>query len=320
MLNVPFRPARWLPGGILLLLLLSACAAPLQSAKWRAAPPSELAQPVELVSVPFFPQERYQCGPAALATVLAASGASVTADELVPQVYVPARQGSLQPELLATARRHGRIAYVLQSDLGAVLGEVGAGHPVLVLQNLGLSWSPRWHYAVVVGFDIAQNRVVLRSGTEARHVVSFATFERTWRRGRGWAMVALPPEELPATAQELPYLRAVAAMEARDARAAATAYEAAAGRWPASATAWLGLGNSRYAQGDYAAAAAAYRQALEVSPGFGPALNNLAQALAQQGELLEAERYAAAAVAADQGRAAYLDTLEDIRSRLAAPR
>ena len=27
---------------------------------------------------------------------------------------------------------------------------------LLVLQNLGLSWLPRWHYAVVVGYDLAE--------------------------------------------------------------------------------------------------------------------------------------------------------------------
>src|SRR3569623_3188919 len=94
------RPVRLLPGGILLLMIvvLSGCAAPLQSTAWRATLPAELTHAVELAAVPFFPQERYQCGPAALATVLASSGAAVTADELAPQVYLPARQGSLQPE------------------------------------------------------------------------------------------------------------------------------------------------------------------------------------------------------------------------------
>jgi hypothetical protein len=56
---------------------------------------------VELTDTPFFPQREYQCGPAALATVLAASEVSVTADALVPEVFLPGRQGSLQSELLA---------------------------------------------------------------------------------------------------------------------------------------------------------------------------------------------------------------------------
>ena len=59
---------------------------------------------VELSDVPFHPQERYQCGPAALATVLGWSGVAVSPEELVARLYVPARQGSLQPEVQAQAQ------------------------------------------------------------------------------------------------------------------------------------------------------------------------------------------------------------------------
>ena len=38
---------------------------------------------IELDQTPFFPQEKYQCGPAALTTVLAMSGADVRLDEIV---------------------------------------------------------------------------------------------------------------------------------------------------------------------------------------------------------------------------------------------
>ena len=80
-------------------LLLGGCAAPLQSTQLLSAPPAALAQAVELNQVPFFPQQRYQCGPAALATVLSWSGAAVSPDALVPEIYLPARRGSLQIEL-----------------------------------------------------------------------------------------------------------------------------------------------------------------------------------------------------------------------------
>src|SRR3569623_3150374 len=74
---------------------------------------------------------------------------------------------------LAQQRRYQRLPNVLEPELAALLREVGAGHPVQVLQNRGLSWAPRWHYAVVVGYDLARDEVVLRSGTERRHRVSF---------------------------------------------------------------------------------------------------------------------------------------------------
>src|SRR5690606_12988264 len=87
---------------------------------------------VELADTPFFPQDRYQCGPAALATVLAAAGVAVAPDELVEQVYVPARRGSLTIEMQAAPRRYDRIAYPLQPELAALIAELDAGRPVLV--------------------------------------------------------------------------------------------------------------------------------------------------------------------------------------------
>ena len=310
--------ARHLPGGvILILLLLGGCAAPLQSAKLLGAPPAELSRAVELEQVPFFPQERYQCGPAALATVLTWSGVRVDPRDLVPEVYLPQRKGSLQVELTAAARHHGRVPYVLDQDIQSLLSEVQAGHPVVVLLNLGLSWYPVWHYAVVVGFDLSRDRLVLRSGRQRRELLSLEVFERTWRRGERWAVVVMPPGELPSTARELPYLRAVLPFEQAGAwQTAARAYAAAWQRWPDSAGAGMGLGNSEYGRGDFAAAAAAYRRLLARRPGFAPALNNLAQTLAESGDLAAAERYAREALAAGGQNKVYAETLQAIRSRM----
>ena len=83
---------------------------------------------VELDSTPFFPQQDYQCGPAALATVLVASGAQVSPDELVAEVYLPGRKGSLQAELIAAARARGRV------DEAVLFAREGADVAVLGVQ------------------------------------------------------------------------------------------------------------------------------------------------------------------------------------------
>ena len=101
------------------------------------------------------------CAPAALATVLVASGVNVSPEALVPMVYVPLRQGSFQVEMVAAARSFDRLAYQIPPTLDALFAEISMGHPVLVLQNQGLSWYPRWHFAVVRGFDIKRRRVIL---------------------------------------------------------------------------------------------------------------------------------------------------------------
>jgi tetratricopeptide (TPR) repeat protein len=246
------------------------------------------------------------------------SGVTISPEDLVGEVYLPQRQGSLQVELTAAARRHGRVPYVLDKDIRAVLTEVQAGHPALVLLNLGLSWYPRWHYAVVAGFDLHSDRVILRSGTERRDVMSLELFERTWRRSERWAMVVMPPGELPSTARELPYLQSVLPFEETGAwDTAAQAYAGAWRQWPDSVGAGMGLGNSEYGRGEYAAAAEAYRKLLARYSGFAPALNNLAQALAQMGDLAAAEHYAKEAIAIGGAeRKIYADTWQDIHRRM----
>jgi hypothetical protein len=307
--------ARWVSGGFfIIVLLLSGCAAPLQLDRLD---PARFPDPIELTAVPFFPQDEYQCGPAALATVLSWAGANVMPATLTPQVYLPERLGSLQPELLGATRRHGMIPYVLRPQLETLLREVAAGQPVLVLQNRGLSWYPKWHYAVVIGFDMARAEVILRSGLERRHVVPLTVFERTWRRGEYWAMVVTPPSRLPVTAEEIAYVQAVAALERLQRwNETALAYSAALSRWPRSLPAQLGLGNSRYALRDFAGAELAYRDAVARHPTSADALNNLAQALAAQQRWSQAEAIARRAVALGGARGEiYQATLTDILAR-----
>ena len=103
-----------------LLLFLSGCAAIPDHVRELPADVS-----LDLDGTPFFPQERFQCGPAALTTVLVASGADISLDTIVDQVYLPGREGSLQIELSAAVRTHGRIPYTLDGTLAAVKSFLG---------------------------------------------------------------------------------------------------------------------------------------------------------------------------------------------------
>jgi tetratricopeptide (TPR) repeat protein len=276
-------------------LLLAGCATPQVSAL-LAQPPAGLPPRVELAAVPFYPQEDYQCGPAALATALAHAGVTVTPEELVPQVYLPARKGSLQAEMLAASRRQGLAGYQLAPRLEDVLKEVADGSPVIVLQNLGFGFTPVWHYAVVVGYDLPGEEIMLRSGTTRRLTMKFDSFERSWARGQHWAMLTLPPGRLPATASEDRYLAAAAALERVAPAAARRAYATALERWPDNLIGGIGLGNAAYALRDFGGAEAAYREATRRHPQSGDAWNNLAQALLELARHDEARAAAQRAV------------------------
>ena len=239
---------------------------------------------LELQDTPFFPQKEYQCGPAALGTVLAASGIAVSPDELTGKVYLPERRGSLQLELIATSRRYARLPYVLDGKLTAILAELASGRPVLILQNLGLASYPIWHYAVVVGFDSSHDEIILRSGDRKRLTVSTRKFMRSWELADYWALVVLRPSEMPASPDEARYLSAIAALEsAGQAESAALFYATVLSRWPDNTLALFGTGNSHYAQGDRKAAEATYRRLLVLQPDHAAARNNYAHVLAERG-------------------------------------
>ncbi len=275
--------------------------------------PDNVPPTYELEAVPFFPQEDYQCGPAALAMVLTSSGLALKPEDLVDEVYTPFRKGSLQMAMIGATRRHGRLAYEI-SGLDSIFIEIAAGHPVIILQNLGLSWYSVWHYAVVVGYDISEEMVILRSGTDRRKLMPFGVFEKTWARGNYWGLLVLKPNELPAMATEEAYLASVIGLEkARQAEAAIVGYRTALIRWPRSLPAQMGLGNSYYAVGDLNNSEYAFRDAARSHPHAGSAYNNLAQVLLEQGRKAEALEAARKAVSIGGPlKTAYEETLREI--------
>jgi len=285
--------------GVLVCALLSACATPQVTQLRQRAPDTvaAVAQQAELKGVPFYAQKEYECGPAALAMVMVAAGASVTPEALVDQVYLPARKGSLQVEMLAATRKQGLLAYTLKPALQDLLQEVAAGHPVLVFQNVSLPIYPVWHYAVVIGYDLQRNTITLHSGETERLEMSLFTFERTWARGDYWAMLALAPTQLPATADATSVARSVAALERNQPQAARVAYSTALQRWPQQATLLFGLGNTHYALQELPAAARAYQAAVSAQPGYADAWNNLAQVQWELGQPSDASASIAQAVA-----------------------
>lgn len=317
--KLPYRKARFLAGFLLLGFLLGGCAGLLpQATSLKEQPPTDLPVRTELTAVPFFPQEDYYCGPAALAMVLNSAGVSIAPDALVEQVYLPGRKGSLQVEMLAAARRHGLVAYELQPKLVDLLHEVAAGTPAVVLEDYGFRWYPLWHYSVVVGYDLERQEIIRRSGEKARQPMPIPVFEYVWKDEGYWAMLALPPDRLPATATEQRYAAAVVALEkSGQIKSAHTAYQTLLKRWPESLAGQMGRGNTAYALGDLVTAEKAFRQATSDHPGSAAAFNNLAQTLYDRGNVTEALAAAERAVSLGGPQlAAAQATLDEIRGKL----
>ena len=285
------------------LVLLAGCATtppwPEPSATNNDAQPASTL----LKEVPFYPQEKYQCGPASLATMLNTQGLSTDPDILKELVYIPGREGSLQVEMVAGARSHNMVVYPLQPEIDAVLAEVAAGNPVLVMQNLRFNWWPQWHFAVVVGYDAREEELVLNTDTRQHYRMPYKAFHATWNRAERWAVVILPPDTLPATAEPLPWLRAAHDLETTGhSRAAREAYQTAQTRWPEHSAPVMALGNLAYAQQQPQQAIEHFLKAVKLFPQAPEGWNNLAYALSANGcpETAGKARGCASALAPDR--------------------
>lgn len=309
------KAVSFLLGGFFIVFIQGCSSLNLQSGKLLEKIPKEFRVAQEITNVNFNPQREYECGPASLATLLQWQGLDISDYDLVSEVYIPNRKGSLQIELLATVRRYNFIPYVLEKNIVSLLREIKAGNPVLVLQNLGLDIFPKWHYAVVIGYDLNKDEIILRSGEIKRHVNSFSLFERTWRRGKYWGFVVLSKGKLPASGEAFSYLKSVVPFEKlKKMDFALSAYKTGLQQWPNNKNLQMAAGNTSYSLKNLLLAERYYRRVLLKWPNFAPALNNLAQVLSERGKFKEAENLALRAIKhSDKHKEEYQDTLEGIR-------
>ncbi len=262
---------------ILALLILPGCAIQ------KSAVHIEHERPVELADTPFHPQSKYQCGPASLAMLLGASGVTADPQVLASAIYLPGRRGSLQLELISASRRYNRIPYTIDGEVSAIISELRARRPVLVLQNLGLNIIPAYHYAVVIGV-VPPDKIVLRSGTSRRLLMDVNHFLATWRRTGSWGMILLSPGELPANPDPVRFLDAVNSFEiSGNILSAERAYRTAYDTWPENQAARFALANNFLLQGRNHEAGSIFRELLAINPNHVAAANNLAEVLVRQG-------------------------------------
>ena len=170
---------------------------------------------------------------------------------------------------------------------------------------------------MVIGYDLTEKRIFLRSGDTFRKVLSFWVFGNTWARSNYWGIIILRPNQFPAVAKEDLFLKAVLGLEkARRFQDAIEGYQTVLTRWPDSLPALIGIGNCYYALGELENAEAAFAATIRLHPDSGSAFNNLAQVLFEQGRKQEA--LAAARKAVSLGgpfSPAYQKTLKEIQSK-----
>ncbi|MFP6851393.1 MAG: PA2778 family cysteine peptidase [Pseudomonas sp.] len=193
---------------------------------------ARLPERVELVDVPFFQLSDAPGGPSALAALLNHHRV-ITSPGLVDERMQQLAKGqSAQAGLEAVARSYDLLVYPLPGNLDALMQQVSAGHPVLVMQDR-LFGGPGSQFAVLVGYDQRERILILRSGNSRRWHTSFASFDDAWGEAGRWAVLIQPTNQLPAQPVERVWLQAARNLQAQgQTQAAQRALRTARKVWP----------------------------------------------------------------------------------------
>ncbi len=220
--------------------------------------------------------------------------------ELDGRTLIPEKGGTLQVELVATARANGLLVYPLNPTFNALFYELEKQHPVIVLVNRGYSWYPLWHYAPVTGYDREKQTILMHFSDRPNEALPIATFAALWKRSGNWGVVLLPPGYLPVSASSKTFLRSAYELEKIGMMDdAIIAYQSALLRWPEDIDILFALANAYYHSHQLRDAEQCYRKLLSLEPGHPLALNNLADLLCRTDRSNEALRLLEKAVTDD---------------------
>lgn len=147
---------------------------------------------VFIKGVPRFKQERYRCGPAALASVLNYYGKNINADDVAKKVFQERLKGSLAVDMLIYAKEAGFNARYYKSGIADLKENITAERPLILFLNLGIRAFPRGHYIVAVGYDDNLGAVLAYTGSGRLDALKYKTLMRAWEKTGFSAMLITP--------------------------------------------------------------------------------------------------------------------------------
>ena len=164
------------------LIFLVACA---------AVPPLKDSGPQEIVAeVPFFPQERYQCGPASLAGVLNYWGILVTPEEIAEAIYSRSARGTLDLDLVFYGEKKGLKAALYEGSRDDLGKNIKDKIPLIVLVDEGFLAYQKYHFMIVVGYN--DQGIFAHSGGERQRFYPWPGFLKTWEKTKNWTLRLTP--------------------------------------------------------------------------------------------------------------------------------
>jgi len=143
-----------------------------------------------VAEVPFFPQERYQCGPASLAGVLNYWGILVTPEEIAEAIYSRSARGTLDLDLVFYGEKKGLKAALYEGSRDDLGKNIKDKIPLIVLVDEGFLAYQKHHFMVVVGYN--NQGIFAHSGGERQRFYPWPGFLKAWEKTRNWTLRLTP--------------------------------------------------------------------------------------------------------------------------------
>jgi ABC-type bacteriocin/lantibiotic exporter with double-glycine peptidase domain len=146
--------------------------------------------------VPFYPQDEYMCGPAALASVIGYYGRAGGMEDVAKEVYSEKLKGTLPMDLLIYAREKGFEVKYYKGSVSNIKESLTRREPLILFLNLGYGFYPVGHYIVAVGMDEKAGVVFAHSGTEKEQAFTMKELEKSWSK-TGYSTLLVRPKARP---------------------------------------------------------------------------------------------------------------------------
>jgi ABC-type bacteriocin/lantibiotic exporter with double-glycine peptidase domain len=178
--------------GLFLLGILAILSSGCGTKSFASIRPGIDAQGHYIGGVPFFRQTAYDCGPAALAGILAFYGRPVDLEAMTASIYLPKLRGTLPMDLERYAKESGLKTASSDGNADALKSAVRSNIPVICLLDLGFGPYRQPHYVTVIGFDDGNGLFVMHDGITPDKTMSYEAFEKKWLRAGRWMIVIKP--------------------------------------------------------------------------------------------------------------------------------
>jgi tetratricopeptide (TPR) repeat protein len=149
-------------------------------------------------NVPPVAQSAYQCGPAALESVLRYWGKEAPADLITRDLYQPGSRGIFNFMLAQYARSRGFWTQTDDADEAALKSWMLKDIPPIVMLRTGppLLWVSNFHFIVVKGFDDTHQIFYANTGKAQTQAIADKQFRKRWKSAGRWSLIICPAEKV----------------------------------------------------------------------------------------------------------------------------